>query len=605
MRFRMGIMSVVIILSTMSCLVQGSSPEKETLLWPLDLPERYLTSNFMEYRTGRFHAGLDLKTQSRTGFPVYAVEDGWIEKIRISTGGYGKALYLRGKSGTIYVYAHLQLLNDGLAEHVRNAQTRRESYTVTLSLGTKHPVRQGEILALSGQSGAAGPHLHFEVRNAGNQPVDPQLHGFPVPDGLPPRIQRIRVHPAAINSRIEGDVVARSWSSGEALSGTLPAVHIEGPVVFSLEVLDHADIRHHVLEPASIRLSLDDSLVFSARNRSYDFNQSTLMCLEWLVQPGRRERWLYRRSGNDLPDREGAAWSLDPYVMTPGPHQLDLSVADAAGNRTTVTWQVIVGGTQPLGHTVTWTADPARVEVPAGETAPAGWLSPFLASQSLMSGQSDAEVEALPEFRTQIRSQAMTPQQNRDVLRIQGLEFGGYMTEVYCADWTVTGSLKLDLGSPPLVSEVDLKSWNVYRLKSNGDWGSVADLRRQGDTLVCDVNRPGTYALFRDRDRPYLGPGPEEGLVARSTAPDYPGLTVPCWETVVIGLEDQGSGIDVASLRVQLDDSLLIAEPDLPRHRLLLDLPATLAAGGHDVSVEVADRAGNIASRRYVLQLEQ
>ena len=34
--------------------------------WPLDLPTRYLTSNFMEYRPGRFHAGLDLKTQTVT-----------------------------------------------------------------------------------------------------------------------------------------------------------------------------------------------------------------------------------------------------------------------------------------------------------------------------------------------------------------------------------------------------------------------------------------------------------------------------------------------------------------------------------------------------------
>ncbi|MBU1074433.1 M23 family peptidase, partial [bacterium] len=64
--------------------------------WPLPLETRYLTSNFMEHRSGRFHAGLDLKTEGRTGFPVLAAEDGWIARIRVSPAGYGRTLYLRG-----------------------------------------------------------------------------------------------------------------------------------------------------------------------------------------------------------------------------------------------------------------------------------------------------------------------------------------------------------------------------------------------------------------------------------------------------------------------------------------------------------------------------
>ena len=50
--------------------------------WPLDLPTRYLTSNFMEFRGGRFHAGIDLKTNSETGYTVRAVEDGYISRVR-------------------------------------------------------------------------------------------------------------------------------------------------------------------------------------------------------------------------------------------------------------------------------------------------------------------------------------------------------------------------------------------------------------------------------------------------------------------------------------------------------------------------------------------
>ena len=63
-------------------------------LWPLDLPTRYLTSNFMEYREGRFHAGIDLKTEGRTGWAVRAAEDGSVILLRALPEGYGRAVVL-------------------------------------------------------------------------------------------------------------------------------------------------------------------------------------------------------------------------------------------------------------------------------------------------------------------------------------------------------------------------------------------------------------------------------------------------------------------------------------------------------------------------------
>ncbi|MBC7896724.1 MAG: M23 family peptidase, partial [Cytophagaceae bacterium] len=54
-----------------------------------------LTSGFGEYREGRFHAGLDYSTEATTGKPVRAVADGWVERVRASGVGYGRAVYLR------------------------------------------------------------------------------------------------------------------------------------------------------------------------------------------------------------------------------------------------------------------------------------------------------------------------------------------------------------------------------------------------------------------------------------------------------------------------------------------------------------------------------
>jgi murein DD-endopeptidase MepM/ murein hydrolase activator NlpD len=154
-------------------------------LWPLDLPTRYLTSNFMEYRSGRFHAGLDLKTQSKTGFAARAVEDGSIVRVRATPFAYGRAVYLLGESGRTYVYAHLSRFNDPIRDLVRAAREKSGRYRTRLHFEPgEMTVRRGEVLGLTGESGTGGPHLHFEVRDPENGPVNPLHHGFAVPDNM-------------------------------------------------------------------------------------------------------------------------------------------------------------------------------------------------------------------------------------------------------------------------------------------------------------------------------------------------------------------------------------------------------------------------------------
>ena len=51
--------------------------------------------------------GLDIKTYGRINVPVYASDDGYIERVRVSGTGYGKALYLKHNDGYKSVYAHL------------------------------------------------------------------------------------------------------------------------------------------------------------------------------------------------------------------------------------------------------------------------------------------------------------------------------------------------------------------------------------------------------------------------------------------------------------------------------------------------------------------
>ncbi len=96
--FRACITALVFCVSRQSLMAQYA--------WPTDAG-RVMTSSLGEYRSGHFHMGLDFKTWGREGYRVFAIEDGWISRIKTSPFGYGKALYLQLDDGRLVVYAHL------------------------------------------------------------------------------------------------------------------------------------------------------------------------------------------------------------------------------------------------------------------------------------------------------------------------------------------------------------------------------------------------------------------------------------------------------------------------------------------------------------------
>jgi len=74
---------------------------------PLDF-KMLLSGTFGELRENHFHSGIDIKTEGVEGQKVYAIEDGYVSRIKVSTWGYGKALYITHADGNTSVYGHLK-----------------------------------------------------------------------------------------------------------------------------------------------------------------------------------------------------------------------------------------------------------------------------------------------------------------------------------------------------------------------------------------------------------------------------------------------------------------------------------------------------------------
>src|SRR5712675_3586512 len=89
--------------------------------WPVPL-DRAVSSNFCEYRDGRFHAGIDVRTFGQQGIPCLAVSDGWISRMRAGSRGYGKALHLTLDDSTQIIYGHLSEFAPALEDTLFAAQ---------------------------------------------------------------------------------------------------------------------------------------------------------------------------------------------------------------------------------------------------------------------------------------------------------------------------------------------------------------------------------------------------------------------------------------------------------------------------------------------------
>lgn len=181
----------IAVLSAICLAISITTGYAASAAWPLK-GEIDLSSGFGDYRSGRFHAGLDLRTGGVPGKELFAPVSGYVSRIRMSYTGYGKGLYFVGSDGYLYVFGHLQGLNAQLEKLTRARQVEAKRYFVDLEFPSDSlPFKQGEHLAFTGQTGAGAPHLHFEKRTLGNIPLNPLTHGFTLKDKIKPSITRV------------------------------------------------------------------------------------------------------------------------------------------------------------------------------------------------------------------------------------------------------------------------------------------------------------------------------------------------------------------------------------------------------------------------------
>lgn len=228
---------------------QDSFP-KDYFRSPMDIPMS-ISGSFGELRASHFHTGLDFRTEKREGIPVFASADGFISRIKISTGGYGKSIYIDHPNGFTTVYAHLQTANGLIQEYIIKESYAQKKYEIELfPKPTELIVKKGDLIGYSGNTGSSGgPHLHFEFRETKTEKIiNPLLFGFDskLKDTKTPQVLGLVAYPINENSQVNGSQLPVFIGLSLQKDGTYLAskVFASGNIGFGINTHDTSDFNY-------------------------------------------------------------------------------------------------------------------------------------------------------------------------------------------------------------------------------------------------------------------------------------------------------------------------------------------------------------------------
>ena len=313
---------------------------------PLDIPMQ-LSGNFGELRPNHFHAGFDFKTQQKEGLKVYASAEGYVSRIKISTFGNGKTIYITHPNGYTSVYAHLQKAVGPIQDFITTTHYKEQSFEIEMYLKPGEiPIKKGEWIAVSGNTGASeGPHLHYEIRDSKTEfIINPMLFGFDsgFRDTKKPIISGLYVYPL-FSSTVNTSKRPILLNTVLQKDGTYLAdkVLANGPIGFGIIANDYDDVSFNKNGVYSVNSFLNGQPKFGYQFDTHSFDDmryvNSLIDYAKYKKTGQRVQKLFMKNKYDL-----AFISTDETKgqIIPTPNLDDvyrIEVADFFGNKSVIT----------------------------------------------------------------------------------------------------------------------------------------------------------------------------------------------------------------------------------------------------------------------------
>ena len=310
-------------------------------IWPVQA-KKEITAVFAEERPGRYHTGVDIRTFGKIGYPLLAIENGFISRVRTSSKGYGKTLYLQLDDGNIAVYAHLDHFIPEIDNLVSALHQKYGKYTIDHTLETDDfPVTRGQLIGYSGDTGGiSGPHLHFELRDKDGQPINPFDHSLSIPDNLPPIAEAIAIIPLDKNAIINGSSEQQVFTLTKINDNKyiLPdTIYAYGNIGLAIKTLDKISGQYFNFGIYSINLLLDAQFIYSMQYNKINWGDASKIYTERsysLARQGYGKFYnIFSNHGNHELPFVNSKSKKGYYFNKEVEHDAIIDVQDYAGNK--------------------------------------------------------------------------------------------------------------------------------------------------------------------------------------------------------------------------------------------------------------------------------
>ncbi len=504
----------------LTCMITVTVSARD-YLWPTDA-SRHLTSSFGEYRPGHYHSAIDIKTWGQEGYKCYAVADGRIWKIRISPFGYGKVIYLKLNDGRFAVYAHLQRFPDRIEQEIRNEQLRQERYTVTWT-PKNWPVKKGEVIAYTGQTGIGVPHLHFEIRDENHRPMNPLQFYDKVEDNIAPRFQSLMVIPLTDRSSVNGSARPRRfdlYGGNNNIYKVKEAIRVNGKVGLAIRGYDKADGIYNTFGFYETRLQVGGDPVFRIVYDRLNFSNTDEIDIETHYPTRANTRQVFHKlyiepySTLDIYDFEAGDGRIE-VTRERTPFRVD--VRDFAGNGAVLEGALIKDGARPARMTLLQKQNQlvyARLDLPAD-----------LKTLRFSQGDEDNRWQPLQQYEILSRSFGAARQQMLVKLKLPRTDAPFLKTSVETSNYDKTHTISALSDNPHPHVYFDLDKMGKYLLCMFEGVQDHPELRLDIEGTVGG-NQSITPYIFNNRF--------EHTLPARAIAGDSVRLTLRRSHTIML-----------------------------------------------------------------------
>ncbi len=267
-----------------------------------------LAGSFGELRRRHFHAGLDIKSnRGGEGDSIFSAEEGFVSRIKIQRGGYGRAIYIQHPNGYTTVYAHLKGFTEEIKNYVESIQQSNQSYEIDICpTANLLSLQRRQHFAYLGNSGrSSGPHLHFEIRETlSDNPMNPLLFGIKPFDDIAPTITGVRV--TGLDNDFQKTIQKRLATKKEKSGAYAPLTfEVDGDIAgisFSGYDQNNGSSNHNGIY--KMEMYVDDALHYGYNINSFAFRETNLIeChtdYEILQKENRTEVLCYRLPANKL-----------------------------------------------------------------------------------------------------------------------------------------------------------------------------------------------------------------------------------------------------------------------------------------------------------------